>query len=98
MTCGVDACDFRHYETIIDERSDLMRKTLLLLPFLALSACGGLGEPSPGLTTTYDQSTSRAAYDNITARNCAGHGCLPDHVSGIRTVTVARPGISYGIK
>lgn len=52
-----------------------MLKYLCLPAILALSACGGVGEPSQGLTATYDQSLSRSAFDQISRTNthCDNH-------------------------
>lgn len=72
-------------------------KYLILPAILLMSACNGVGEPSPGLTATYDQSTSRAAFDRVGKRhvdcfnhnhhdNCDVQTDVSDHVSPLRVV------------
>lgn len=77
-----------------------MIKLLAIPALLMLSACG-LGQPSQGITATYDQTSSRAAYDRVMRDDpqCHNHnhfdGCaikteVKNHVSPIKGVVASR--------
>lgn len=80
-----------------------MLRLLALPALLALSACGGVGQPSVGLDASYDQGLSRRAFERLRAENpaCQNHkhfdDCefatqVEDHVSkpAVRSVRVYR--------
>lgn len=84
-------------------KANVMLKFLSIPALLLLAACGGVGQPSQGISATYDQTSSRAAFDRLVRQepqchnhrhldNCSVKTEVRNHVSPIRGVSATHLG------